>query len=64
MGSVWGDKAQESHLSMLGKDHHWGDHPQSERMGGGGEEEDGFEQLQEEGRHPLPTQMEIYCVGF
>ena len=29
-------------------------------MGGGGEEEDGSGQLQEEGRHPLPSQKEIY----
>ena len=29
------------------------DHPQSERAGGGGEEEDCSGQLQEEGRHPL-----------
>ena len=33
-------------------------------LGGGGEEEDGSGQFQEEGRHPLPSQMEIYCVGF
>ena len=52
------------HFSMLGKDYHWGDHPQSECVGGGGEEEDGPGQLQEEGRHPVPSQMEIYCVGF
>ena len=32
--------------------------------GGGGEEEDCSGQLQEEGRHPLASQMEIYCVGF
>ena len=25
---------------------------------------DGSGQLQEEARHPLPSQMEIYCVGF
>ena len=30
--------------------------------GGGGEEEDGSGQLQEEGRHPIASQMEIYCV--
>ena len=29
------------------------DHPQSERVGGGGKEEDCSGQLQEEGRHPL-----------
>ena len=29
-----------------------------------GEEEDCSGQLQEEGRHTLPSQMEIYCVGF
>ena len=32
--------------------------------GGGGEEEDCSGQLQEEGRHPLASQMEIYLVGF
>ena len=29
---------------------------------GGEEEEDGSGQLQEEDRHPLPPQLEIYCV--
>ena len=32
--------------------------------GGGGEEEDCFGQLHEEGSHPLASQMEIYLVGF
>ena len=41
-----------------------GDHPQSECVGVGGEEEDGSGQVQEEGRHPLPSLMEIYCAGF
>ena len=41
-----------------------GDHPQSEHVVGGGEEEDGSGQLQEEGRHPSPSQMKIDCVGF
>jgi hypothetical protein len=27
-------------------------------------EEDVSGQLQKEGRHPLPSQMKIYCVGF
>ena len=49
---------------MCGKDHHGGDHPQSECVRGGGEEEGVSGQLQEEGRHPLPFQMEIYCVGL
>ena len=44
---------------MWGKDHHKGDHAQSERVVGGREEENGSDQLQEEGRHPLPSQMEI-----
>ena len=35
-----------------------------EHVVGGGEGEDGSGQLQEEGRHPLPSQMKIYCVGF
>ena len=30
----------------------------------GGEKEDDFGQLKEEGRHPLTSQMEIYCVGL
>ena len=52
------------HFSMWGKDHHWGDHPQSECVGGRGEEEDGSGQLQVEGRHPLPSQMENIMLFF
>ena len=37
---------------------------QCECVRGGGEEDDGSGQLQEEGRHPLPSQMEINCVDF
>ena len=36
-----------------------GDHPQSERVGGGGEV-----LVLEEGIHPVPSEIEIYCVGF
>ena len=36
----------------------------SKRVAAGGEEEDGSGQVLEEGRHPLPSQMEIYRVGF
>ena len=39
-------------------------HPQSEHEGGGGEEEDIFGLLQDEGKHCLPYKFEIYCVGF
>ena len=31
---------------------------------GGGEEMDGSVQLQEEGRHPLPSQFEIFYLVF
>ena len=41
-----------------------GDLPKSEHVGGGGEEEAVSGQLQEEGRHPFPSQMEIFWVGF
>ena len=51
------------HFSEWDKDHYWGDHPQSECVRGGGEEEDGSGQLKEEGRQPLHSQMEIFCVG-
>ena len=40
------------------------DPPQYEHLGGGGEEEDGSDKLQEEGRHHLPSQIKIYGVGF
>ena len=50
------------YFSMWGKDHHRGDHPQSEPDGGGGGEEDRSGQLQEDDRHPLPPQLEIYCI--
>ena len=49
---------------MWDKDHHRGDHPQFEREGGGGEEEDGSGHFQEEGRLLLESQSEIYCVCF
>ena len=48
-------------LSMLVKDHHLGDHPFDHEWGGG-EEEDGSVQFKEEGRHPLPPEMENYCL--
>ena len=49
---------------MWGKDHHWENHHQSERVGKGEEEEVGSFQLQEEADMLYPSQMEIYCVGF
>ena len=65
---MWQASPQEEFLPLphggQGQLLHCGDHPQSERVRGEGEEEDGSGQLQEEGRHPLPSQMEIYCVGF
>ena len=44
-------------FSIWGNDHHWGDHPSSERAGGGGGEKAGYGQLLEEGRHPLPSKI-------
>ena len=52
----------ECYLEPFVKDAQPLDHFQFERDGGGGEEKNGSGQLQEEGRHPLPSQLEMHCV--
>ena len=49
-------------ISTWDKVHHWGDKPKSESEGGVGEEANGSNHLQEEGRHPLLSQNYVYMV--
>ena len=44
----------------IAQGHNSWDHPQFEYEQGGGEEEDGSGQLQEERRHPLTSQLDIF----
>ena len=52
------------HFSMWGKDNHWGHHPQSDHVGGGGEEEYGSSQFQEEGTIHYPFKWKSIVLVF